>query len=90
MNIKTYAVLITAENSDTINKIVARYELNVEVQYDMEEAADFGTTTYAILSINYTTKQATFTTMWSDDFGSYWHFCNGEILHDTFHQITNV
>lgn len=74
----TYAVLITEENIPTIVKDAAKWKLNVDyLDASLEEAEEFGVTVYAILSVNYELRYATFTEMWNVDFENSWRFTGG-------------
>jgi hypothetical protein len=74
MHISTYALEVTEDTIPYLIENAAKWQLNVdgEVQGAMEEAAEFGTTCYALLSVNYSHRHATFTTMWKEDFGTTW------------------
>lgn len=71
---RTYAALVTDENVDSIIEEAAKWDLKIDHLKDeyKDEYADFGVQTYAILSINYTTRQATFTTMCEESFNDTW------------------
>lgn len=75
----TYACQITEELIPNIIEDAALFGLNVDYITDtIEYNADLGfDTTYAILSVNSTTKQATFTEMVKEDFDECWHFAGG-------------
>lgn len=70
--IRTYAARVTDENIDLITAEAAKWNLTVDLEADVEGGADFGTDIYAILSVNYETHQATFTTMWEEGFNDTW------------------
>ena len=71
----TYAVLVTEENMTQIVADAAKWNLSIDyLDASMEEADEFGETIYAILSVNYENRYATFTEMWSEDFNNSWRF----------------
>jgi hypothetical protein len=71
----TYAALVTPENINDIIADAAKWKLNVDyLQDSVDEAVEYDTQIYAILSINYDLRYATFTEMWVDDFENTWQF----------------
>jgi len=74
--ISTYATQITKESIPHILEDVAKWGLQGADDLDgaMEEAANYGTTSIAILSVNSESRHATFTTMWETDFNKTWFY----------------
>jgi hypothetical protein len=68
----TYAVKVTAENMTDIIEDAAEWYQKVNPKYDLEEATEFGEDLYAILSVNYEYRHATFTMKWGSDFRQNW------------------
>ncbi|HEX4502756.1 MAG TPA: hypothetical protein VH187_16590 [Scandinavium sp.] len=86
--IVTYAAKITEENYKTLETDIAMFDLNVDyLKYELMDAAEFGVDIYAFLSVNYETKQATFTTKEDDGSPSSWHFCNGMTRGQYFKEV---
>jgi hypothetical protein len=74
----TFATLVTDENIDDIIADAAKWGLNVDYLQDNKDCyADFGWQTYAVLSVNYNPRYATFTDMSDVNFADTWYFCNG-------------
>jgi hypothetical protein len=84
----TYAAKITDESKHDIVRNAANWKLNVDyLDGEMEEAEEFGTEVYAILSINWDYQHATFTTMWVEDFNETWQFVGNEIHGGNFRSV---
>lgn len=85
---RTYAALVTDETVDHIIADAAKWFLNVDhlkSEYK-DEYAEFGVKIYAILSVNYETRQATFTTMWEESFNDTWQVMDW--YHGPFQVVT--
>lgn len=88
MDMITYAVQLTEENVLHVREIVAQKGLNVDyLRTDLQDATEDGVELYAILSLNYSLKHATFTLKESDDFKDSWYFCNGFTHRNIFRQV---
>lgn len=83
----TYATKLTEPKIHTVVQIAAVWRLAVDAQSAMEEAVDFDTTCYAVLSINWDANQATFTTMWTEDFDKCWKFEGDHIHGEIFRSV---